>query len=655
MGNSDPSIGDYAVIGDCRCAALVSRDGSIDWFALPRFDSPTFFAALLDARRGGRFRIQPASSFEASRRYVGFTNVLETTFRTDTGELRLTDLMPVADEAAMHGELLPEHEILRRVECVRGEVDIEILYDPRPEYARHTARIHLSPIGWLCQHGRHAIVLMSDVPLEPLEQMELMETVERAGPREPLESVERLEPRESSHSVESRESLRPWRRRKHAARTARVLGAHVRLRAGDVRFLSLSTSEQEPAIAPPLGEYAEHRLDRSLRWWEDWAGRCTYDGPYREAVVRSALTLKLMTFAPSGAVVAAPTTSLPEKVGGGRNWDYRFCWLRDASMTLRALFGLGYHEEGEAFMYWMLHATRLTQPELQILYDVYGETRLPERELPYLSGYRDSRPVRIGNGAADQLQLDIYGAVADAAYRYVLEGGRLNREMRRVLVGFGETVCRRWHEPDEGIWELRSGRQHHTLSRAMCWVALDRLLALHARGELEAPAERFAWTADAIRDEVERRGFHPGLNSYVATLDGDDIDASLLLLPLYGYIDADHPRMRGTGAAIRERLGSGSLIYRYRYGDGLTGHEGAFGVCSFWSVECLAGQGERDLAMQDFDRLLSYANDVGLFAEQIDVESGEPLGNFPQAYTHIGLIGAALTLAGPGTGPRHDP
>lgn len=628
MGVSDPSIGDYAVIGDCRCAALVSRDGSIDWFALPRFDSPTFFAALLDSRRGGRFRIRPASPFEVSRRYVDFTNVLETTFRTDTGELRLTDLMSVADEAAMRGELLPDHEILRRAECVRGEVNVEVLYDPRPEYARRAARIHRSPIGWLCQHDRHAVVLMSDVPLE------------------------RVEPRGPSESVAPRGSRGPHRRRRQEAR---ALGARVRLRAGDVRFFSLSTSDQEPAIAPPLGEHAELRLDRSLRWWENWAARCAYDGPYREAVVRSALTLKLMTFAPSGAVVAAPTTSLPEKVGGGRNWDYRFCWLRDASMTLRALFGLGYHEEGEAFMYWMLHATRLTRPELQILYDVYGETRLPERELPYLSGYRDSRPVRIGNGAADQLQLDIYGAVVDAAYRYVREGGRLNREMRQVLVGFGETVCRRWHEPDEGIWELRSGRQHHTLSRAMCWVALDRLLELHARGELETPAEHFARTADAIRDDVERRGFNPGLNSYVASLDGDEIDASLLLLPLYGYIDADHPRMRGTSAAIRERLGSGSLIYRYRYGDGLTGYEGAFGVCSFWSVECLARQGERDLALRDFDRLLAYANDVGLFAEQIDAESGEPLGNFPQAYTHIGLIGAALTLADRGMVPRYDP
>jgi GH15 family glucan-1,4-alpha-glucosidase len=354
-----------------------------------------------------------------------------------------------------------------------------------------------------------------------------------------------------------------------------------------------------------------------------------------------------MTFAPSGALVAAPTTSLPEWLGGVRNWDYRYCWLRDASFTLRALSALCYDEEAKAFHGWVLHATRLTWPELQVLYDVFGEARLPERELGHLEGYAGSHPVRVGNDAHGQLQLDVYGEVVDVAARFVGVGGRLDRDTGRMLDGLGRTVCKRWREPDEGIWEGRSGRFHHTHSKALCWVALDRLTKMHEAGHLRVSVDLFRANRDAIRAEIEARGYNERIRSYTRTFDGEEMDASLLTLPLYGYVEGTHPRMRSTCARIHEKLARGGLLYRYEAGtdDGLPPGEGAFGICSFWAVECIARGGNVGVATRAFERLLSYANDVGLFAEEIEPDTGTALGNFPQAFTHIGLINAALTLA----------
>ncbi len=597
MAASYRPIADYAIIGDCRSAALVSRDGSIDWLCLPAFDGPSVFAAILDAAGGGRFRVSAAGAARLARRYVGDTAVLETTFTTPDGVLRLTDAMPVADEATKNASLWPDHEIVRRAECLEGEAVVEVVFEPRPEYGRDGLRLrpgHYNTL--LCDIGPQALTLRSDVPL----------TVDQDG------------------------------------RGAR---GRLRLARGASAVAALTFTDGLPAVLPADGAHASEVLDCSVRWWEAWAARCKYDWEYREAVVRSALTLKLLTYAPSGAMVAAPTTSLPERIGGVRNWDYRYCWLRDASMTLCALVDLGYREEAESFLSWMLHATALTRPKLGVLYDVYGETCVPERVLDHLQGYAGSRPVRVGNGAAGQLQFDVYGEVVDAAYQYVARGGRIDRATSRLLVGLGRTVCAVWREPDEGIWEARAGRHHNTHSKVMCWVALDRLIRMHEDGRLEAPVERFRAEREAIRREVESHGWNEGLGSYVAVFDGDALDASLLRMASSGYTDPKGERMRGTADAVRRRLGTDGLLHRYVTEDGLPPGEGAFAICSFWSVQCRALEGRLGEARHEFETLLERRNDLGLLSEEIDVETGALLGNFPQAFSHVGLVNAALTLA----------
>ena len=591
-------IEDYALIGDCASAALVGNHGSIDWLCWPRFDSPSIFAALLDADEGGCFQIRPVEDFTVERRYLPDTNVLETTFTTDTGVLRLTDLMPVAERPAYRRELWPEHEILRRVECVEGTVEISFICDPRIEYARIDPPLEdRGPHGFFYNHGEAVLIVRSELPLT-------------------------------------------------RSRGRGALYGQQTLHEGDRHFLSLTYDEGEPAVLPLLGDHAQRKLARTINYWRDWTDRCAYEGPYRDAVVRSALTLKLMTYAPSGAVVAAPTTSLPEALGGERNWDYRYCWLRDAALTLRALYELGYEEEGRAFFSWLLHTTRLTAPDLSVLYDVHGNANLEEQTLPHLEGYRQSLPVRIGNGAHDQLQHDTYGELISAAYEFVQREEELDRWHARLLRSLGDEVCERWREPDEGIWEVRSGRYHHTFSKAMCCVALERLVALHEAGYLRVDADRYRDEGEAIRAAVEEHGYNEAMDSYVATFGGDRVDASLLLLPFYGYTEATAPRMESTFACHHQELARDGLLYRYPPGtdDGLSSEEGAFGICSFWDEELFARLGRLDEARENLDRTLAYANDLGLFAEEIDPDTGAFLGNFPQAFTHIGLINAALTL-----------
>jgi GH15 family glucan-1,4-alpha-glucosidase len=505
--------------------------------------------------------------------------------------------MPVASEEDKRRLLLPDHEILRVAECVAGAIELAMHVAPRPDYGRGRPRVrNAGPLGVRVEMGADLLVLRSDLGLD-------------------------------------------------IAADGRVEGRAI-LRAGEAIHASLTFADDWPAVLPPLGAWSQAAIARSVAWWREWTSRLHYDGPRRETVIRSALALKLLVYAPSGAIVAAATTSLPERIGGDLNWDYRFCWLRDAAFTVRALFALGCSDEARAFVDWLLHATRLTQPELSVLYDVYGNAPADERVLEELAGYHGSRPVRIGNAAAGQRQLDVYGEVIDAVAYYVGAGGTLDRETERALCAFGEYVCRHWQEPDDGIWEPRSGAAHNTHSRVLCWTALDRLLQLHADGHLQrAPVEKFQTNRELIRREVEARAWNPQLGSYVAQLDGDRMDATLLLLSWYGFEPAGTGRMRGTYACIRQMLGAGDgLLYRYRTDDS-TG-EGAFGICSFWAAEYLAlGGGTPEEAGGLFDRVCAYANDVGLFAEEIDPATGAALGNFPQAFTHVGLINAAVSLA----------
>ncbi len=587
-------IGDYGAIGDGRSVALVSRRGSLDWLCWPRFDSPSWFSRLLDVGRGGSFRISPADPAAVQQRYVPGTNVLETSVETAGGRASLVDFMPADDEAAKG--LWPQSQLCRRLSGLEGEVLFEIDFAPRPDFGRAQAHLHdRGRLGIRLEHGAELLCLRSTAPLTVM------------------------------------------------AERARAL---LVLKAGEVHDFSLTLHSEAPTVLPPLGDFVTELYERTVAYWRRWGERAVFAGPGRDDVVRSALALKLLVFAPSGAVVAAPTTSLPERRGGDLNWDYRFAWLRDAAMTARAFFGLGYDEEARAFVSWLLHATRLTLPELKILYDVYGRQPRRERVLPHLIGHAGARPVRIGNAAQDQLQLDVYGEVIDAAAQLALRDMSLDLETQDLLLLLGETVCRRWPEPDQGIWEPRIAPEHHTHSRVLCWAALDRLLALEARGLLpRAPREHYQEHRLAIRRDVEVHGFNQRLESFTATLRGDTLDAALLRLPFYGFTPAAGRAMQGTHALVRERLGAGpGLLYRYE--PSREAGEGAFGICSFWEVELLArGAGSLAMAEEALAAATRYATPLGLYAEETEVSTGAPLGNFPQAYTHVGHINAALTLA----------
>lgn len=596
-------IDDYGIIGDCRATALVSRDGSIDWLCWPRFDSPPIFAAILDKEKGGYWSVRPSTDCRTERRYLGHTNILETEFITQSGRAILTDLMPVAAEGFKHKVLLPDHEILRTLVCTDGEVNFKIAFCPRANYGTRSVLIRpLKGLGLRIDVGRGAYWLRSNVPLQ-------------AG---------------IGHAT-----------------------AEVHLKRGDELQFSLTYTEEAPAVLPALGQRSDAAIARSIAWWELWSARSRYEGPYRDAVTRSALALKLLTYSPSGAIAAAATTSLPERIGDSLNWDYRYCWLRDASLTVRAMLGLGYIEEAEAFLTWLLHATRLTQPELRVLYTVFGQIAPRERELQHLRGYMNSRPVRRGNDARGQVQMDIYGEVIDATAQYAERAGRFDRTTQKVLMGLGKYVARNWDRPDEGIWEPRSGPQNHTHSRLMCWVALDRLLALTQKGILDGtPCDLFTRERDRIKEQVYTRAWNDNSQTYVAVLDGDenDMDATLLRLAWYGFEHADSDRMKKTYARVRNQLSlRRGLLYRYRRNP----PEGAFGVCGFWAAEHIALAGSLHDAHIAFQESLKYQNDLGLFAEETDPATGNALGNFPQGFTHMGLISAALTIAERERGQAH--
>jgi GH15 family glucan-1,4-alpha-glucosidase len=593
---AQPKIDDYGVIGDGRSVALISRAGSLDWLCWPRFDSPSLFGAILDPRTGGCWTIGPTEPARIERRYIEGTNVLATRFRTAAGMIVATDFMPVTSEEQKRAMLWPEHELVRRVECEQGEVEVQSHFDPRPDFGRAKVRIRdTGALGLRLETESGLITLRSDVMFAPAKE---------GG-----------------------------------------LTARARLKAGDAVSFSLAFAAEGPAVLSPLDELVKRKLSLTTEWWRQWAARSTYDGPYREQVVRSALALKLMIYAPSGAMIAAPTTSLPTVIGGGENWDYRYCWLRDAAFTARSLFGLGFADEAKAFVSWMLHATRLTRPKLQVLYDVFGGDRSKESVLSHLAGYQNSRPVRIGNHAGVQFQLDPYGEVIEAVSHFVQSGGELDRETQKMLRQFGEYVCQNWHKPDSGIWEERTAGQHYTYSRLMCWVALDRLIEMHHYGHIQGiPIEQFSESRKRIRADIENRGWNPSIESYTQLLDGESLDATALLMAAHRFDEASSQRMQNTHRRIRERLSPApGLLYRKE--QSLTMGEGAFGISCFWDADFLArGGGSIEEAHGAFARTSAYANDLGLFAEQIDPKTGDALGNFPQAFTHVGLINAALSL-----------
>jgi GH15 family glucan-1,4-alpha-glucosidase len=595
MSLEQPKIQDYAIIGDGRSAALISNRGSIDWLCWPRFDSASIFGAIVDPKIGGHWSIRPSQDSQTIRRYIDNTNVLETAFTTASGKIVLTDFMPVTSEKQKQRIFWPEQELIRHVHCEAGEVEMHIYFDPRPDYGRAKVRIdRAGKLGFRFEMGRGTLIFRSDPDFVIREQ---------------------------------------------------GLAATVRLRAGEAIAFSLTFSMEAPAVIPALGELVRQKLDLTLDWWREWAGRATYRGPYQDEVIRSALLLKLLCYAPSGALVAAPTTSLPEKVGGILNWDYRFCWLRDAAFTVRALFGLGYADDADAFVGWLLHATRLTRPELGTLYDVFGGRSLKESFLNHFSGYAGSRPVRIGNEAAYQQQLDVYGEVVEAVSYFSYQRGEFDWDTQKMLKQFGEYVHQHWREADHGIWEYRESREHYTYSRLLCWVALDRLIDMQERDQLQGlPKEKWRESRSLIRRDIEEHAWNPNLRSYTQTLGGDELDASALLLALYNFEDPSSERMRQTHERIRERLvpRPGTM---YRDEKSRARGEGGFALCSFWEVDYLArGGGTLEEAHEAFKQIPKFANDVGLFAEEIDPYTGDALGNFPQAFTHLGLINAALSL-----------
>ncbi len=618
-------IADYAVIGNCHTAALVSRDGSLDWYCPGRFDGPAVFCRLLDTARGGYWRLAPVDHFSSTRQYQGPTNVLQTSFVTASGRVRVTDFMPLEERAAdpRGPDAATSSRVLRLVEGLAGTVELVHTFKPTFDYARATTTTAVVP-----ERGAVAEAAGDFLAL--------------ACPGTALALAE-------DGAVQGRLQVQAGERHWFAlARAGDDAGARAALTVAD----------------------ADAALAATLAYWERWAARCTYVGPYRAAVVRGALTLKLLTYEPSGALVAAPTTSLPEEIGGVRNWDYRYTWLRDSSLILFALLAVGYDAAAADFFAW-LERIYLAEgaSSLQIMYTIDGGRSLPELTLDHLAGYRDSRPVRIGNAAAQQRQLDVYGEVMATAYlRYRARGPGPTRsadaatspgppaKIWMLLRGLVEQAAAHWQDLDQGIWEMRGAPRPFLYSKLMCWVALDRGVRLAQEHGLDAPLDRWRTTRDAIRAAIESRGYDATLGAFTQAFGSSALDASALAIPRVGFLPATDPRVRSTVERIRTTLTHEGLVQRYVAPDGLPGGEGAFLLCSFWLVDALALEGRVDEARAIFERLAGYANDVGLFSEEIDLRDGAFLGNFPQGFTHLALINAAVHLAHAAQhGPEREP
>ncbi|MFF9276537.1 glycoside hydrolase family 15 protein [Streptomyces griseosporeus] len=586
-------IEDYALIGDEQTAALVGRDGSVDWLCLPRFDSSACFARLLGDEDNGHWRIAPKGvDGPCTRRaYRRDTLVLDTEWDTPEGSVRVTDLMPQRDRAP---------DVVRIVEGLSGRVTVRSTLRLRFDYG--------SIIPWVRRADGHRVAV--------------------AGP--------------DSVWLRSDPDVRTWGEN-HTTRSEFTVAEGEK-----VAFVLTWHPSHEPR--PPLIDPYE-ALSTSVRDWRAWASRCRYDGPYRDAVVRSLITLKALTYAPTGGIVAAPTTSLPEEIGGVRNWDYRFSWLRDSTLTLGALLAAGYHEEAEAWRDWLLRAVAGNPADLQIMYGIAGERRLPETELPWLSGFAGSTPVRIGNDAVNQLQLDVYGEVMDSLSLARLAGLPTKPHMWSIQVALMDWLREQWRQPDEGLWEVRGGRRQFVHSKVMVWVAADRAVrTLEKNPQLKGDLDGWRALRDEVHREVCEKGYDADRNTFTQSYGSRELDAALLLIPRVGFLPHDDPRVTGTIEAVRAELGHGGFLRRYTADDttvdGLPGGEGTFLVCSFWLADALHATGRTKEARELFERLVGLANDVGLLSEEYDPVGERQLGNFPQAFSHIGLVNTALALFG---------
>ena len=587
------AISDYGIIGDLHTAALICQSGSLDWCCFPAFDSPSVFGAILDAERGGHFTIRPTGGYSVEQRYLPATNVLVTNFHTpDGGIAELTDFMPIAPSGAAR----PFAEIHRGVTCVRGEVEIQIRFAPRFNYGAGASYVNPRRHGVLATDAEDKVLTL-------------------AAPQE------------------------LWWQLDNG-----VASATIKLIAGESTWFVLRFDDDE---VRPVGSYeSERRLADTVAFWREWVGRITYDGPYRAAVERSALVLKLLCYEPTGAIVAAATTSLPEEIGGVRNWDYRFTWIRDSAFVLYSLSILGHSEEADRFISFLKRVARkTTDTHLQIMYGIDGRRKLTEEVLGHLEGYQGSAPVRVGNAAYAQLQLDVYGELLETAYLWsrsneVSEGTWVTLER---LVSW---VAANWRQKDSGIWEVRGTLQHYVMSKVMCWVALDRGIRMAREFSLPAPIERWEVERDAIHADVMENGWSEQKQSFVQYYGTQALDASNLVIPMMGFLPRNHPRVLSTVKAILNELTSGDeeMCYRYRNDDGLPGGEGVFSICTFWLAEALALAGEREHAERIFRRMLGHSNHLGLYSEELHPRTGEFLGNFPQAFTHISLINCAHVL-----------
>lgn len=581
-------IEDYALIGDCETAALVGRDGSIDWLCWPRFDSPACLAALLGTKENGRFLLCAANpDAQIERHYRDGTLVLETNIETSQGAVTVIDFMPIRDGVP---------DLVRIVKGRRGTVRMMIELTLRFDYGKVVPWVTQEEVGtWRAIAGPNKIIFRSDAEL-------------------------------------------------HGEGLATV--GHFDIEADQTLCFSLTYGPSH--LPDPEPRDLIQALQENEDFWRSWIAQCTYSGPYRKQVERSLITLKAMTYAPTGGLVAAPTTSLPEMLGGERNWDYRFCWLRDATLTLLALVDAGYQQEAGEWRDWLLRAVAGSPAQIQIMYGLGGERDLPETELPWLSGFEGSLPVRIGNGAANQIQLDVFGEVMDALHQARCAGLAVSEAAWSLQSRLMDHLEKVWSEPDHGIWEVRGPRRHFTHSKVMCWVAFDRAIRSAEEFGMDGPVDRWRELRATIHEEVCERGFDATLNSFVQSYGSEELDASLLLLPLVGFLPATDPRIQGTVAAIERSLMVDGLVLRYRTEsnvDALPPGEGVFLACSFWFVDNLVLQERGEDGRRLFDRLLSFGNDVGLFAEEYDPHAQRQLGNFPQALSHLALIGSALNLS----------